>query len=109
MTSMPYKFLKRNKGKLYLLSLCLLLFSWIDIFAIGGQSDVRYYSTIILYITLVGILRVNSLITFLNILLLIPIMSFKYFIDGPDMFTEEVAIWFVLFFIVGIFQKWREI
>lgn len=88
----------------------LILYSSVvyDIFKIEGASDFRFFGIIILYFIITYILKIRSTITFLFLLLLLFIMSFRYFTKGPDVITEEAAVWFVLFFTVGIFQKWIE-
>jgi len=102
-------FLKIKKTSLWI---ALFLFAVVifDIFLIPVTSDVFFFGVIGLYVLLIFIAnKIKSSLTLRFTMLLLIIMFIRYVLFGPDGVTEEIAVWFVLFLLIGVIQKWREI
>lgn len=102
------KIIKLVKKRKLLIIHLLLLFVLVDVAVLVGQSDIRYFGVLGLLFILYLITKFKSIHTFIFCLVLLLILYGFYLIKGPIESTEEVAVWFVLFFAFGIFQKWKE-
>lgn len=99
------KFVKR--GKLGLISIALIAVL-IDIFFLAGQSDIKYFGILAIYGFIYWITKFGSIITFLFCIFLLIVLCVYYLLFGTVDATEKIAVWFVLFFAIGVIQKWRE-
>ena len=100
----------KKKIKKHSLTLLLLIQLAVlyDIFLITSVSDVRFYGAILTYLIITLISKFSSKITFIFCILLLIFLYVRYLFVGPDVGSEEIAVWLVLFFVVGILQKIRE-
>lgn len=99
--------LKRKKYLPWVL-LSIFLAVLLDIFVVVGQSDLRFYGVIFLYLFSAYIYKFSSKITFSFCLVVLLIIYIRYLFFGPDLKTEEASVWWVLFFTVGVLQKFKE-
>lgn len=99
-----------RKSFKYLVGITPLLFIFvlINILSSSMASDRKYFGVLLIYLIIMRIANLKSYVTFIFLLIILFIMSFRYFIAGPDEIAEKAAVWFVLFFAVGLVQKWRE-
>lgn len=104
-------FLKKHiftdKNQLIILPI-LFLALFLDIFALVGVSDIRFFGITGIFLISVFLYQIDSKFTFILCLLLLIIMYISFLSSGPSVFTEKVAVWIVLFLIVGILQQWYE-
>ena len=98
------KFIKNNSNRITI----ILFLSVIYNIFVSTASDLYYYPIIITFLISTWLIRQKSSYTFLFCLLLLFIIGFLYILDGAEPRTENASVWFVLFFAVGLFQKWRE-
>ena len=63
----------------------------------------------ILYWYFFRIGKLTSVRVFQLCIILLTGMVLGYLISGAVATTERLAVWFVLFFALGIFMQWREI
>lgn len=98
-------FLKHNK----LLALEALFLAIIaDILFITGASDFYFFGSVGVYIAAIRFYKLTSKLTFIWCLVLLGLMYIKFLFTGPSASTEKAAVYLVLFWVVGIFQQWRE-
>lgn len=89
--------------------LCTVFLALIaDIFLLVGNSDLRFFGISLLFLISAIFYRFSSKLTFILCLVLLGIMYVSFLISGPSALTEKVAVWLVLFMIVGIIQQWNE-
>jgi hypothetical protein len=81
----------------------------IDILFLKNPSDIRFFGWILIYIFLIAVYALKSSFTFALVLILLVIMYGSFLISGTSVYTERTAVWFVLIFVVALFQKWREL
>lgn len=79
-----------------------------EIFFRFTSSDLLTFSALLLYILFVKLYKLKSTFTFLLCLILLLVVSIDYVFTGASVSTEKAAVWFVLFFIVGVVQQWKE-
>lgn len=72
------------------------------------SSDVVIFSALLFYGVFIKIFRIKSTFTFLLCLGLLVLMYIEYLITGPSISTEKTAVWLILFFGIGVIQRWRE-
>jgi len=75
---------------------------------ITGNSDIRIFGILGLYITAVFFYKLKSRLTFLFGLVLLGIMYIEFLFTGTSPATEKAAVWLYLFLAIGIIQKLRE-
>lgn len=80
-----------------------------EVFAFPILSDVRLFGGLFLYWYLSYIGKLTSARVFQLCIILLTGMVLGYLIRGAAATTERLAVWFVLFFVLGIFTQWREI
>lgn len=80
-----------------------------EVFVFPISSDVRLFGALFLYGFLVRIGKLTSARVFQLCIILLTGMVLGYLIRGAVATTERLAVWFVLFFVLGIFMQWREI
>lgn len=99
-------FIKGNKsGVLTLILLGLVA----DIFFIDFSSDIRTFGILGLSIFSIVVYKLSSRIIFLLCLGLLVFMFIYFMFTGTSIITEKIAVWFVLFFGVGIIRQWKEL
>lgn len=79
-----------------------------DIFFRLTSSDLLTFSSLLLYILFVMLYKLKSSFTFLLCLVLLVVVSIDYVFTGASVSTEKAAVWFILFFVVGVVQQWKE-
>ena len=72
------------------------------------SSDVVIFSALLFYGVFIKIFRIESTLTFLLCLGFLVLMSIEYLFTGASISTEKAAVWFILFFGIGVIQQWRE-
>ena len=75
---------------------------------ITGNSDIRIFGILGLYITAVFFYKLKSGLTFVFGLVLLGIMYIEFLFTGTSPATEKAAVWLYLFLAIGIIQKLRE-
>lgn len=98
-------FLQENK-KTVLALFILGIFE--DVFLRVTSSDFLAFSVLLLYIIFIKLYKLKSSFTFFLCLLLLLATSIDYVFTGVSVSTEKAAVWFVLFFVVGVVQQWKE-
>ncbi len=73
-----------------------------------SSSDLVIFSLLALYIALARFYGTKSKLTFLFCIVLLILMYGLFLTTGTSVATEKVAVWLVLFILVGIIQQWRE-
>lgn len=99
------KFVKRRKLGLILVALFAVI---VDVFFLTGQSDIKYFGVLTIYGFIYWITKFGSITTFLFCIFLLILLCTHYLLFGTVDSTEKIAVWFVLFFAIGVIQKWRE-
>jgi len=79
-----------------------------EIFLRLTSSDLLTFSALLLYILFIKLYKLKSSLTFLLCLVLLLVVSIDYVFTGASVSTEKAAVWFVLFFTVGVIQQWKE-
>lgn len=79
-----------------------------DVLFLDESSDLVIFGVLITYLFLVKIFQIKSKSAFLLSLSLLGAMFFSYLISSTSSPTEKLAVWSVLFLIIGIIQRWRE-
>lgn len=102
------KKLRKFKKLVLLFIIIIYILVLFDIFFIGTSSDLRFFGLVIPYVLLTLFYKVKSKQTLLFCIFLLIILFTKYIISGPEVQTEEIAVWFVLFFTAGVLQQLRE-
>lgn len=72
------------------------------------SSDFVIFGSLLFYGIVIKIFRIKSTFTFLLCLGLLAVMSIYYLLTGASISTEKAAVWFILFFGIGVIQQWRE-
>jgi len=72
------------------------------------SSDVIIFGSLLIYVIFIKVFRIKSTFTFLLCLGLLVLMFILYLFTGPSISTEKAAVWFILFFGIGVIQQWRE-
>ena len=75
---------------------------------ITGNSDLRIFGILGLYITAVFFYKLKSRLTFLFGLVLLAIMYIEFLFTGASPATEKAAVWLFFFLLLGIIQQWKE-
>lgn len=75
---------------------------------ITGNSDIRIFGILGLYIVAVFFYKLKSRLTFLFGLALLGIMYIEFLFTGTSPATEKAAVWIYLLLAIGIVQKLRE-
>ncbi|MDO8269855.1 MAG: hypothetical protein Q7T54_04265 [Candidatus Levybacteria bacterium] len=99
------KFVKSRKSGLIVIALIAVI---VDVFFLTGQSDIKYFGVLTLYGFVYWITKFGSITTFLFCIFLLILLCIYYLLLGTVDATEKIAVWFVLFFAIGVIQKWRE-
>jgi len=97
--------LERNKSVVLTVIVLSIL---TDIFFISGNSDIRTFGILGLSIVSISFYKLRSQLIFIFCLILLGIMFAAFLFSGTSIITEKVAVWFVLFFGVGIVRQWKE-
>ena len=101
------KHLFNNRNKPVILT--ALFFALVgEIFFTPGNSDIRFFGFLILFFITSSFYQLKSRVTFSLCLVLLCIMYGEFLLSGPSFITEKVAVWIVLFMVVGIIQQWKE-
>lgn len=79
-----------------------------DAIFISGNSDVRIFGIMGLYVLAAFFYKLKSKLTFLFCLALLGIMYIQFLFTGASQTTEKAAVWLYLFLAIGIIQKFRE-
>lgn len=79
-----------------------------DVFFQLTSSDLLTFSALLLYIFFIKLYKLKSSFTFLLCLVLLLVVSIDYVFTSASVSTEKAAVWFVLVFIVGVVQQWKE-
>ena len=79
-----------------------------DIFYITESFDVITFGLLGFYIFGIKLYKLSSRATFLFCLVLLILTYVQFLFLGSSVTTEKSAVWFVLFFIVGVIQRFRE-
>lgn len=99
---------------LIFLILCVILG---DVMFFQKSSDLRTFPILIFYLYIVRRFRITSQTTFLLCIILLFVMYLHYIFSPLKTYDnqyplapmgERVAVWLYLFFIIGVFQKWKE-
>lgn len=107
-------FLRRNKF-FHVVPIILLILG--DVFFFQKSSDWRTFPILIFYIILIIRFKIRANTTFFICLFLFVLIYIQYIFSSPAIFEsqypvlaagEKFAVWFYLFLIVGVIQKWRE-
>lgn len=98
-------FLKNNKKTVLTL---LLVFILGDVFFVDTSSDFVILGILLLYAIFIKIFRISSKLTFLLCFGLLATMSVNYLLTQASISTEKLAVWFILFLIIGTIQQWLE-
>lgn len=80
-----------------------------EVFAFPYSTDARLFGGLLLYWWLVRVGKLASIRVFQLCLVLLAAMFVSYLAGGASVPTERLAVWFVLFFALGIIKQWREI
>lgn len=97
--------LKKNKPTVLVVLLLVILG---DIIFIPTNSDVRTFGILGVSILFILFYSLKSSFVFKLCLLLLVAMFFLFVSSGTSVQTEKAAVWFVLFFAVGIIRQWKE-
>lgn len=97
--------LKQNQ---VLLTTLLYVLVFIDATLLEVKSDVIIFSLLGLYTLFIALYHLTSRITFKFCLALLLLMYVYFLTTGPALHTEKIAVWLVLFMVIGIIQQWRE-
>jgi hypothetical protein len=98
-------FTEKNKSIIYVFLLIALAG---DIFFSPGDSDFHFFGLTGLALITNLFYRLKSKYVFILCLILLCIMYVFFLTQGTSGATEKVAIWIVLFMVVGIAQQWFE-
>ena len=79
-----------------------------DIIFFLESSDFVIFGILGVYVGCVWFAKIKSNITFLFCLLFLLLMYGMFLFTETSVHTEKAAVWFFLFFVVGIFQKFKE-
>lgn len=79
-----------------------------DIFFISTSSDFIIFGLLGCYGMGILIFKLSSTTTFYLCLILLILAYIQFLLFGPAPITEKTSVWFVLFFIVGVAQRFRE-
>lgn len=97
--------LKANKPLvLFIIYLSVL----IDGLFIETNSDFITFTILGLYIFFASYFKQAARNTFIFSLVLLVVMYVSFLLSGPSISTEKIAVWLVLFLLVGIIRQWRE-
>jgi FkbM family methyltransferase len=80
-----------------------------DIFFIVGKSDIRTFGILGLSIFGIIVYGLSSRLVFKVCLSFLGMMFISFLFLGTSMLTEKIAVWWFLFFVVGVLKQWREI
>jgi hypothetical protein len=97
--------LRKNK---YTVLTVILFITLGDIIFIPDNSDVRTFAILGLCILSMKLYVLKSKVIFVYCLLLLLVMFVSFVASGTSVHTEKAAVWFVLFFAVGIIRQWKE-
>ncbi len=79
-----------------------------DTLLIKGNSDLRIFGILGLYVAAISFYKLKSRLTFLLGLVLLGVMLVEFIFTGTSESTEKAAVWLVFFLLIGIIQQWRE-
>lgn len=79
-----------------------------DIFFVPGSFDLITFAILGCYFVGILLYKLSSNATFLICLALLLLTYIQFLFLGPNSTTEKSAVWFILFFIVAIVQRFRE-
>lgn len=79
-----------------------------DIFFIAESFDLVTFFLLGSYVVGILVYKLPSGVTFLLCLALLILAYIQFVFLGPSATTEKSTVWFVLFFIVGVIQRFRE-
>lgn len=81
----------------------------VEVYVFSYSVDMRLFGVLLLYWWFSRIGKIASTRAFQLCLVLLVVMFVSYLVGGVSTPTERLAVWFVLFFALGIIQQWREI
>lgn len=96
------------KGKKSAAITILIIALLTDIFFITGSSDFITFGLLGCYGIGIKVYKLSSNATFLLCLAFLILAYIQFLFLGASVTTEKTAVWFVLFFIVGLVQRFRE-
>ncbi len=79
-----------------------------DIFFITGSFDVITFFLLGCYVIGIKVYKLSGTATFLLCLALLVLAYIQFLFLGPSVTTEKTSVWFFLFFVVGVVQRFRE-
>lgn len=79
-----------------------------DTLFIKGNSDLRIFGFLGVYVAAISFYKLKSRLTFLLGLVLLGAMFVEFIFTGTSESTEKTAVWLVFFLLIGIIQQWRE-
>jgi len=79
-----------------------------DILFIKGNSDLRIFGILGLYVAAAFLYKFKSRLTFLLALVLLGVMFAEFIFTGTSESTEKAAVWLFFFLLIGIIQQWKE-
>ena len=79
-----------------------------DIVFIKGNSDIRIFGILGIYVAAASFYKLKGRLTFLFGLALLGIMFIEFLFTQTSPATEKAAVWLYLFLAIGIVQKLRE-
>lgn len=100
-----YIFIEKYK-QLFLIVLGVALLG--EVFFVDGSSDLRFFGLTILFFITTFMYRLSSRVTFTICLILLGIMYVQFLLSNASVHTEKIAVWIVLFMVVGVIQQWNE-
>lgn len=80
-----------------------------EVYIFSFSVDIRLFGALLLYWWLSRIGKLASARVFQLCLVLLMAMFVSYLFGGTSSSTERLAVWFVLFFAMGVIRQWREI
>lgn len=80
-----------------------------EVYIFSPSKDLRLFGALLLYWWLARKGDLASARIFQLCLVLLGAMFISYLTGGASTSTERLAVWFVLFFALGVIRQWREI
>lgn len=104
--TMYTKWIHRNQ-LVYLTFVSIFILSEVLLFQFS--SDFRLFLFLGVYWYIAKTAKLSRTRVFQLCIILLVSMAIGYLTRGATSTTERLAVWFVLFFALGIFTQWREI
>lgn len=86
----------------------VLLGVLVDPLFIKGNSDLRIFAILGLYVAAISFYELKSRLTFLFGFVLLGVMFVEFIFTGTSESTEKAAVWLFFFLLIGIIQQWKE-